>query len=363
LLGHLEGFSPSGAYYAPSHASYETYVQYIRSLPINQMPEAFGLHANANLIAAINEAMRILRTANSLMPKTGGGEGGRSKDTILAEATEKFLGELKKPFDTEYVEANYPVDYNESMNTVLNQELLRFNKLIVRVRSTLVDVGKAVKGLVVMSPELEEVANGILENMMPGVWKKVSYPSLKPIVSYVGDLAARLKFLQDWIDKGAPVTFWLSGFFFTQSFLTGQLQNYARKTKMEIDTLVWNYKVLPAVEQKFQKPETGCLVYGIFMDGARWDDIDGCIAESFPKVLFCEMPHLHLTPCESSKDPTDKKTVYPSPVYKTSERKGTLSTTGHSTNFVMTVLLPMAKTHNEKYWVKRGVACLTQLDD
>merc|ERR1712150_184356 len=116
-------------------------------------------------------------------------------------------------------------------------------------------------------------------------------------------------------------------------------------------------------EKHFEKPETGCYVYGLFMDGARWDDQDGVIAESLAKVLFDSLPYLHLNPCETHKDATDKRLIYVSPMYKTSERKGVLSTTGHSTNFVMPMMLPISKQHSEKYWTKRGVACLTQLDD
>eukprot|EP00929_Paragymnodinium_shiwhaense_P038462 TRINITY_DN20312_c0_g2_i4.p1 TRINITY_DN20312_c0_g2~~TRINITY_DN20312_c0_g2_i4.p1 ORF type:complete len:4213 (-),score=1296.02 TRINITY_DN20312_c0_g2_i4:279-12917(-) len=356
-------FSPSGVYYAPKFQPLNSYVDYIRSLPLNQMPEVFGLHANANLSASISEAMRLLQTACSLQPKTAGGADAKSPDAIMAETSADFLEKLPKPFDTEACQVKYPVDYNESMNTVLNQELLRFNRLLVKVRRMLADVGRAVKGLVVMDADLEVLASGILTNTVPPSWKSVSYPSLKPLSSYVADLCARLKFFQDWIKKGIPPTYWLSGFFFTQSFLTGQLQNFARKEHLPIDMLIWNYKVQLAGKITFGDFGAGCMVYGLFIEGARWDDIEGVVAESLPKVLFSEMPHFHLIPCEVSKDATVRKTTYPAPIYKTSERKGTLSTSGHNTNYVMTAMLPMAVSHTEKHWTKRGVALLTQLDD
>merc|ERR1719262_1950666 len=100
----------------------------------------------------------------------------------------------------------------------------------------------------------------------------VSYPSLKPLTSYVADLSKRLDFFRSWVDDGHPVNYWLSGFFFTQSFLTGQLQNFARKDGKPIDTLYWNFKVEKRAFNPTEKPDTGCYTYGMYVDGARWDD-------------------------------------------------------------------------------------------
>ena len=71
--------------------------------------------------------------------------------------------------------------------------------------------------------------NSLYDNKVPEMWHNVAYPSLKPLASWILDFLDRLAFIQKWLDEGQPPCFWISGFYFTQSFLTGVLQNYSRK--------------------------------------------------------------------------------------------------------------------------------------
>lgn len=100
------------------------------------------------------------------------------------------------------VEKKFPFKYEESMNSVLLQELARFNTLTIVIKSSLVTMTKTLEGKLVMNVEIERLVSSILNNNIPEQWRARSYPSKKPLLSYVKDLSSRLKMLQEWIEKG-----------------------------------------------------------------------------------------------------------------------------------------------------------------
>ena len=351
-------FSESGIYYSPKVGSQENYLEYITTLPLNPSPEVFGLHENAEITTQQAETRNLLSTILSVQPRSSS-SGGKTRDQVLTELAIFIETKTPPPFNLEEVIENYPTEYTESMNTVLTQEVLRYNKLLVIMTESLENFQKALVGEVVMSEDLEKLGNSLFDNLVPIMWEDVGFLSLKPLASWVQDLNDRIKFLTDWIEGGTPAVFWISGFFFPQAFLTGTLQNYARKHIIAINELSYQFKIYDDISPQDvkEKPEDGCYVYGMYLEGARWNPNTHLLDDSRPKQLYTELPMVWFLPKQNRKIPSTG--VYNCPVYKVLSRAGTLSTTGHSTNYVLMLELPTKE--DESKWIIAGVAAFLSL--
>jgi dynein heavy chain len=217
FLEEKHDISPSGVFTCPEDGSRQNFIDFIDQLPLVAAPEVFGLHDNATLTKDQNDTNALL---TSVLDTEGGGSSGgggsTSKEEMILIVSADIASKLPENFDMEFAQLKYPVLWAESMNTVLCQELIRFNNLLTLMRTSLSNIQKAVKGLVVMSSELEVLGNALYVNRNPAMWKARSYPSLKPLSGYIADQQERLAFFKDWLDNKPPPVFWLSGFFFTQ---------------------------------------------------------------------------------------------------------------------------------------------------
>ncbi|OQR82552.1 dynein heavy chain [Achlya hypogyna] len=358
-------FSASGTYFAPAAADLVSVVAYFEGLPVHASPEIFGMHENANVTFERTESWQMTSIILGLEPRDGGGSGGASSDDTVLELAAAIQAGLPPPlrldeagpttFKTRTVLGTVVMD---SLATVLSQELVKFNHLLGRMKGSLADIQRAIQGLIVMSSDLDNMYTAFLNGKVPGIWEVVSFASLKSLGPWVQDLLGRVDFFRRWLVHGEPVVFPLPAFFFPQGFMTGTLQNFARKYQTAIDCLGFTFAVLdvPATAVR-ESPSDGIYVDGLWLEGARWNAKKRSLEEARPGEMFSPMALVHFLPAANIMR---KKEEYPCPVYKTSVRKGTLSTTGMSTNFVVAVYLPTR--HNPDHWVLNGAAFLLNLD-
>uniref|UniRef100_A0A8C3ALZ8 Uncharacterized protein n=1 Tax=Cyclopterus lumpus TaxID=8103 RepID=A0A8C3ALZ8_CYCLU len=115
-------YSSSGVYrQIDTNLDLKGYLAFIRGLPINDTPEIFGLHDNANISFAQNETFALLGAVVRLQPRAVSAGGKTLEEEIVAGIVEK----IPQPFSVQEVMEKYPFLYEESMNTVLIQEVIR----------------------------------------------------------------------------------------------------------------------------------------------------------------------------------------------------------------------------------------------
>ncbi|KAM7319109.1 hypothetical protein ACRRTK_022221 [Alexandromys fortis] len=348
-------FEPSFCFYTgykiPVCKTLDQYFEYIQSLPSLDNPEVFGLHPNADITYQSNTASAVLETITNIQPKESGGGVGETREAIVYRLSEDMLSKLPPDYVPHEVKARLiKMGHLNSMNIFLRQEIDRMQKVISILRSSLRDLKLAIEGTIIMSENLRDALDNMYDARIPQLWKRVSWDS-STLGFWFTELLERNAQFSTWIFEGRPNVFWMTGFFNPQGFLTAMRQEVTRAHKgWALDTVTIHNEVLRQTKEEITSPPVeGVYIYGLYMDGASWDRRNGKLTESTPKVLFMQIPVLHIFAINSTA-PKDPK-LYVCPIYKKPRRT---DLTFITVVYLRTVLSP-------DHWILRGVALLCDI--
>ena len=111
------------------------------------------------------------------------------------------------------------------LNIFLSQEIQRFNMVLKIVKKTMVDMIEAIDGNVSMTPDIVDSINAVFDFRVPRKWQydptgaEISWLTAS-LSGWIKGLLDRHHQLSNWIGKERPPSFWLTGFFNPQGFLT-----------------------------------------------------------------------------------------------------------------------------------------------
>ncbi|XP_035213112.1 dynein heavy chain 8, axonemal-like isoform X2 [Stegodyphus dumicola] len=287
-------------YGIPKCTTIEQYMDYIDNLPATDTPQVFGLHPNADITYQSNTTKEVLETILSIQPKDTGGGVGETREAVVYRMAEDMMSKLPKNYSP--------------------HEILR------------------------------DALDSIYDARVPHTWQKVSWDS-SSLGFWFTELLERNTQFSNWIFKGRPSSFWMTGFFNPQGFLTAMRQEVSRAHKgwaLDVVTLCNDVTQLTRESTK-DPPKEGVYVYGLYLEGASWDKKNSILVEPQPKVLFTALPVVHVYATDST-DPKDP-TLYQCPVYKKPRR----------TDLTYITPLWLKTVLNPNHWILRGVALLCDI--
>ncbi|XP_009944314.1 PREDICTED: dynein heavy chain 8, axonemal, partial [Leptosomus discolor] len=338
-------------YKIPVCKTLEQYFEYIQSLPAMDSPKVFGLHPNADITYQSNTAADVLDTITYIQPKESGAGPGETREAIVYRLAEDMLEKLPPDYVPHEVKARLTkMGCLNSMNIFLRQEIERMQKVITIVRNSLNDLKLAIEGTIVMSENLRDALDNMYDARIPQVWKRVSWDS-STLGFWFSELLERNTQFSAWLYEGRPNVFWMTGFFNPQGFLTAMKQEATRAHKgWALDRVTIHNKVLKENKEEITAPPSeGVYIYRLYLEGAGWDRKNSRLIESTPKILFVQLPVVHIF-AVNTISPKDPK-LYVCPLYKKPKRT--------DLNYVTVIYLRTLKPPD--HWILRGVALLSDI--
>ncbi|KAH0517950.1 Dynein heavy chain 17, axonemal [Microtus ochrogaster] len=314
----------------PPNLDYKGYHEYIDENLPPESPYLYGLHPNAEIGFLTVTSEKLFRTVLEMQPKeTDSGAGtGVSREEKVKAVLDEILEKIPETFNMAEIMAK--AAEKTPYVVVAFQECERMNILTNEMRRSLKELNLGLKvktvgqpghgqglGELTITTDMEDLSTALFYDTVPDTWVARAYPSMMGLAAWYADLLQRIRELEAWTtDFALPTTVWLAGFFNPQSFLTAIMQSMARKNEWPLDKMCLSVEVTKKNREDITAPpREGSYVYGLFMEGARWDTQTGVIAEARLKDLTPVMPVIFIKAIPV--DRMETKNIYECPVYKT----------------------------------------------
>jgi len=154
------------------------------------------------------------------------------------------------------------------------------------VRTTLKNLILAIDGTIIMSETLRNALDCMYDARIPAAWLNISWQS-SSLGFWFTELLLRQEQFFTWCFDGRPKSFWMTGFFNANGFITAMRQEITRAHKgWALDSVVCANEVTKMTDfsEVTSSPKEGVLVHGLFLDGAGWSKKDNQLCEQQPKV-------------------------------------------------------------------------------
>lgn len=156
------------------------------------------------------------------------------------------------------------------------------------------------------------------------MWRKLTPQTQKKLGAWMEFFLRRNKLYDQWARREEPPVMWLSGLHIPESYLTALVQTTCRAKGWALDksTLYTTVTKTRRAEDIKKRPEFGCYITGLYLEGASWDLQRGVLCLQAPKELVTEMPVIQVIPVEANK--LKLKGTLNTPVYVTQNRKNAM---------------------------------------
>eukprot|EP01063_Lacrimia_lanifica_P013523 TRINITY_DN2016_c0_g3_i2.p1 TRINITY_DN2016_c0_g3~~TRINITY_DN2016_c0_g3_i2.p1 ORF type:complete len:4660 (+),score=2247.11 TRINITY_DN2016_c0_g3_i2:150-14129(+) len=306
-------------YVLPQFNNYQEAKDVIEATTPPESPLLYGLHANAEIGFRTLQANNLFATINELQPKQTGGGGADPADDVRVRL-EEIMGSLPETHNLADISDRLDEDRSPQAH-VFYQECEMTNNLRSKMHSTLAELDLGLKGALSMSDAMNALFEAIYADRVPDVWTKVSFMSLRPLAGWFFNMQERNGQLADWTGElQTPKVTVLAYFFNPMSFLTAIMQDTAIRHSYDLDQMALVSEVTKKAPDaiEYAAKDGSSHVYGMYMEGARWEVGQASIEDSHMKELYPKMPVITIKSLPASK--VERKDQYECPLYKTQAR-------------------------------------------